>query len=166
MKSKCYIALLAGILAIGSNVQAGQTPEEVVRTLENAFLTGDAKGALAVFYFPDSSSQKRLTDQFTPAFFASYRTGWHLELLATKTTDNYAAVVVRPWVENKPKGKPDITPFFLIRTPSGWLLSPNLENPFDFRPLVGTNDIGQAELNALYEWTRQIRQQAVMENDK
>lgn len=166
MKRKAVLALLAGILAAGSSILAGQDPEETVRALESAFQNGDAETALSLFYLSDTSARKRLTDQFTPAFFAPYRTGWRHALLATKTTNNFAAVVVRPWVENKPKGKPDIFPCFLIRTPDGWLLSPKLENPFDFSLLVGTNDTGKVELNSLLEWTRQTRQQAITEEGK
>ena len=160
MKRTIYLVLFIGLLVSGSHdiTFAGQEPENTIRSLERAFQSGDAQAALSLFFFATPASREKLVNQFTPKFFATYRTGFRFEVVASQTTNNYAVVLVRPWIQGKPKGDLDISPMFLVKKPEGWLLSPNLENPVDFRSLTGINGEGKVELDALFKWSRKFGQ--------
>jgi hypothetical protein len=161
MKRTCPISLLVGLFVwnVGCATSQERLPYQTIRAMERAFQAGDAAAAIPLYYLKDAESRNKLAAQLSPMQMAGFRNGWRLEIMATQVTNGYAAVVVRPWVQGKPTSKPDITPMFLIGTTAGWRLSPNIQNPFDFGYLVGTNGEGRAELDGLYRWSREIRNQ-------
>jgi hypothetical protein len=161
MKKICHITLIIGLLAstAGCVTAPARQPEQTIKAMERAFQAGDADSAISLYYLKDAASRNTLAAQLSPMQMAGFRNEWRLEILATQVTNGYAAVVVRPWVQGKPTGKPDIAPMFLINTTNGWLLSPNIQTPFDFGYLVGINGEGRAELEGLYRWSREIRNQ-------
>jgi hypothetical protein len=154
-----HLTLLAVALVVGCATTrpiARPSPELTVRKALDCLYANDLDGAMALFHVP-----VRTTEQMVRAELAGHTermsTGeWSHEIIESKVTGDFAVVIVNE--KGKQKTRIDLDPIYLLYTPEGWKLSPELT---DYMPLVGKKGQGYREFGRLKKWFK-ARKEALM----